>query len=149
MSKKRILTDEEKMKIQEAKEELKRYRKEIKYIQEKEDDIEETKAFLERTTTRLSKTKTSNNSMTTDKFSDNIDKLNEIENEIPNKLYNLLKKKFMIEEKIEKLEQPYKNILFFRYARGKNWGNIANEMDYTVKYIYELHGEALYQYSKI
>lgn len=149
MSKKRILTEAEKIKIQEAKEELRNYKKEIEYIKEKEDDIEEIRELLEKTTTRFSKTKTSNNNMCTDKFSDGIDKLNELKKEIPDKLYKLLKKKFEIDSKIEQLEQPYKNILFYRYARGKSWNSIAKYMGYTVDYVYDLHGEALYLYSKV
>ena len=53
MSKKRILTDEEKTKIAEAKEELKQYREEVLYIQEKSDDVEEINSILEKTTTKL------------------------------------------------------------------------------------------------
>lgn len=150
MSKKRILTDEEKEKIQESKEELKRYRKEIKYIQEKEDDIEETKAFLERTTTRLSKTKTSNNSITTDKFSDQIDKINKIDKEIPNRLAEMLEMKLRIDEKIDKLEYPERDVLFMRYSRGQNWKYIINALGLeSERRVYQIHGDALYNYSKL
>ena len=62
---------------------------------------------------------------------------------------DLLIKKFKIDDKIDMIEQPYKNILFYRYSRGKNWNDVANELGYTRDYACELHGEALYLYSKI
>lgn len=146
---KRNLTEEEKVKIQNAKQELREYRENLKYINEKQDDIEELKAILEKTTTRLSKTKASNNSMSTDKFSDGIDRLNELENTYDTKLQEILLKKLAIDDKIELVEQPYKNILFYRYARVKEWKDVAKELGYTIPYVWELHGEALYLYSKI
>lgn len=150
MSKKRILTDEEKQKIQEVKQELQKYRKEVLYIQEKEADIEETKAFLERTTTRLSKTKTSNNSMTTDKFSDQIDKINEMDKEIPERLAKMLEMKFEIDKEIDKLEYPERDVLFMRYTRGQSWRYIMNALKIeTERRVYQIHGDALYNYSKI
>lgn len=147
---KRILTEEEKQKIQEAKEELREYRKDVKYIQEKEDDIEEVKGFLEKTTTRLSKTKTSNNSMSTDKFSDSLDKIDELEKEIPDRMVKLLEKKFEIDTKIDKLEYPHRDVLFMRYSRGKSWRYIIGELGIeTERRVYQIHGEALYKYSKL
>ena len=145
----RQLTEEEKIKIQNAKQELREYRENLKYINEKQDDIEELKAILEKTTTRLSKTKTSNNSMSADKFSDGIDRLHELEKDYDKKLQDILLKKFVIDDKIELVEQPYKNILFYRYARGKEWKDIADQLGYNTQYVFELHGEALYLYSKI
>ena len=62
---------------------------------------------------------------------------------------DLLIKKFQIDDKIELVEQPYKNILFYRYTRGKSWNDVAKELGYTRDYACELHGEALYLYSKI
>ena len=61
----------------------------------------------------------------------------------------LLLKKFKIDDKIELLVQPYRNVLFYRYTRGKAWKDVADELGYKEDYIYELHGEALYLYSKI
>lgn len=149
MSKKRILTDEEKEKIQEAKEELKKYREEVLYIQEKSDDVEEINSILEKTTTRLSKTKTSNTSMSTDKFSNSIDKLNSLEKEIPERLEKLLTMKFIIDEKIDKLKYPERDVLFLRYTRGKEWHHIAKDLKYDIRYVHKIHSEALYLYSNL
>ena len=145
---KRILTEEEKIKIQEAKNELNEYRENIKYIEEKLNDTEEIKSKVEKVTTTLSLTKT-NSSGNSDKFGDAISRLEELKIDCTEKMQELLIKKFNIDEKIEKIEQPYRNILFYRYARGKNWNDVADELGYTREYICDLHGEALYLYSKI
>lgn len=150
MSKKRTLTDEEKIKIAEAKEELKQYREEVLYIQEKSDDIEEINSILEKTTTRLSKTKISNNNMSTDKFSNNIDKLNSLEKEIPERLEKLLTMKFNIDEKIDKLKYPERDVLFLRYTRGKSWREITSSLKFeSDRRTFQIHGDALLKYSKI
>lgn len=146
---KRNLTEEEKTKIQEAKKELNEYRENIKYIEEKLNDTEEVKAKVEKVTTTLSMTKTNSSSESNDKFGDAIDRLEELKLDCTEKMQELLVNKFKIDEKIEKVEQPYKNVLFYRYTRGMSWNKVADELGYTIQYIWELHGEALYLYSKI
>lgn len=146
---KRILTEEEKQKISEAKQELNDYRENIKYIEEKLDDTEEVKSKVEKVTTILSLTKSNASNESTDKFADAINRLEELKIDCTEKMQKLLISKFIIDEKIEKIEQPYKNILFYRYTRGKKWEDIADELGYTREYACELHGEALYLYSKL
>lgn len=146
---KRILTEEEKQKIQEAKKELNEYRDNIKYIEGRLEDTEEVKARVEKITTTYSETKTNSSSESTDKFADAISRLEELKLDCTDKMQELLKNKFKIDDKIEKVEQPYKNVLFYRYARGMGWTKVADELGYTIQYIWELHGEALYLYSKI
>ena len=145
---KRNLTEEEVKKIQKSKEELNQYKEDIKYIEEKLNDTEEVKSKIEKITTTISFTKTNNNS-DNDKFSNAISRLEELKIDCTKKMQQLLIKKFMIDDKIELLDQPYKNILFFRYTRAKSWRDIAEELGYTESYIYDLHGEALYLFSKL
>lgn len=146
---KRNLTEEEKAKVQIAKQELNEYRENIKYIEEKLNDTEEVRSRVERVTTILSPTKTNSSSESPDKFADAISKLEELKIDCTEKMEKLLIKKFMIDDKIEEVEQPYRNILFYRYTRGKSWNDVANELGYTREYVCDLHGEALYLYSKI
>lgn len=146
---KRILTEEEKEKIAEAKKELNEYRANIKYIEEKLNDTEEVRTKVEKITPTLSLTKTNSSSESPDKFADAISKLEELKLDCTEKMQELLMKKFTIDDKIEKIEQPYRNVLFFRYTRGKEWKEVASELGYTEDYIYDLHGEALYLYSKL
>lgn len=147
--KKRILTEEEKNKIAMAKQELNEYRENIKYIEEKLDDVEEVKSRVEKVTSTISLTKTNSTNERVDKFADAISKLEELKIDCTEKMKNLLLKKFNIDDKIEKVEQPYRNVLFYRYTRGKSWDDVADELGYTVRNALILHGEALYLYSKI
>lgn len=135
------------MTIQEAKQELKEYRDNIAYIRGKKEDLEEMRTYLEKTTTRLSKTRTSNNSMGSDKIIDGISRMDAIEKEYDKKLQELLLKKFMVDDKIDKLDEPYRTLLFYRYTRRKSWQEVAKEIDYGVDNTYKLHGKALYYYS--
>lgn len=146
---KRILTEEEKQNIEKAKKELNEYREDIKYIEEKLNDTEEVKSRVEKVTTVLSLTKTNLSSESPDKFADAISRLEELKLDCSDRMKDLLIKKFQIDDKIELVEQPYKNILFYRYTRGKSWNDVAKELGYTRDYVCELHGEALYLYSKI
>lgn len=149
MGKRKELTKEEKEKIEIAKQELKDYRENIKYIEEKMNDTEELKTKLEKITTTLSITKTNTSNTETDKFADGINRLEELKIDCNKKMEDLIVKKFEIDQKIENLEQPYRNILFFRYTRGKSWEAVAENLGYTRQYTCELHGKALYLYSKI
>lgn len=146
---KRILTECEKANIAKAKQELNEYKEDIKYIQEKLNDTEEVKTTVQKITTTLSLAKTNSSKESSDKFADAISKLEELKIDCSEKMQKLLIKKFEIDDKIEKLEQPYRNILFFRYTRNKEWNDVARELGYTRGWVCELHGEALYLYSKL
>lgn len=146
---KRILTEKEKIQIQESKNELNEYRENIKYIEEKLNDTEEIRSKVEKVTTILSLVKINSSNESPDKFADAISRLEDLKIECSKKMEELLIKKFKIDEKIGKIEQPYRNVLFYRYIRGKAWRIVADELGYKEDYIYDLHGEALYLYSKI
>ncbi len=137
------------MTVQEAKQELKEYRDDIRYIQRKQEDLEEMRTHLEKMTTKLSKTKTSNNSMSADKMSDGISRMQAVEKEYDKKLQELVLKKLIVDEKIDKLEEPYRSVLFFRYARRMSWIEVAKELDYEINTAHKLHGKALYLYSQL
>ena len=137
------------MTIEEAKKELREYRDNIKYIEEKQNDIEEIKTRLEKVTSRISMTKTSNINTEGDSFSNGIIKLQALQQEYDEKLKELMLKKYIIDEKIDKLDTQYRNILFFRYARNMNWDKIAERIGYDERYTYKLHGKALFEYTKI
>ena len=145
---KRILTEEEKKKIAEVKQELKEYREDIKYIEGKLDDAEEVKSNAIRVTASTSFTK-NNSKGDTDKFSEAIDRLEELKIDCTERMKMLLIKKFKIDDKIEELEQPYRNVLFYRYTRRKSWKDVADELGYEVSSVWDLHGDALYLYSKL
>lgn len=143
------LNDEDKNKIAKAKEELREYRENIKYIREMGEDLIELRENIVSTTTKLSPSKTSINSMSADKFSDKLDKINEIEKDRVERLDTLMLKKFIIDKKIDSMKFPYRDVLFMRYARGKSWNKIANELDYDIRHIHRIHSEALLIYANL
>jgi len=147
--KKRILTEEEKAKIIEAKKELKNYKHDIKYINEKIDDTEETKAKLEKITASWLQTKTNSSNESPDKFADVISDVEDLKIECKDRLQALMLKKIDIDNKIDSMKYPYKTLLYLRYVRCKGWVDIASELDYSLRQVHYLHGDALYEYSKI
>ena len=64
-------------------------------------------------------------------------------------LKELQNKQIYIENKIDKMEQPYKTILYSLYIRGKSLVTVASEMNYNYKYICRVHGEALQKYAEL
>lgn len=64
-------------------------------------------------------------------------------------LKSYAQKRKYIEDRIDKMPQPYKNILFLKYLKNNSFDEIASKMNYSSKRIYQLHKEALDKYSKI
>lgn len=49
-----------------------------------------------------------------------------------------------IAHRIQLLEsEDERDVLFYRYIKGMSWWEIAQAMDYSERWIYELHGRAL------
>lgn len=145
---KKKLTAEELEKKDKAKQELKEYRENVTYIKEKRDDIEEYIALIEGTTPKLSYSNTSNNSVT-DKIGNSVGRLEALKKDMNEKLEKLLLRKFLIDNKIDKLKYPYRDILFMRYSRIQDWREIANKLHYDEQYIKNLHGDALILYGSL
>lgn len=61
----------------------------------------------------------------------------------------LKEKQILIENKIDKLGQPYKNILYFRYIKGYNLTEVSAEINEEYDYTRKLHGKALIKYTKV
>lgn len=137
------------MTVQEAKQELKEYRDDLAYIRGKQEDLEEIRTDIEKTTTRLSRTKTSNNSMSSDKMANGIIRMQAVEKEYEKKLNEMILKKLIVDEKIDKLEEPYRSLLFYRYSRRMSWVEVARKIDYSLRDTYRKHGKALYLYSQL
>ena len=146
---KRQLTEDEKIAITKAKEELRDYRYNIRYIEEKLRDIEETKALAFKITPTLSPTKNNGSNINNDKIGDSIARLEQLKDISDYKIKQLLMRKFDIDDKIESLSFPYRDISFYRYTRANDWSEVAKKVGYSERWTLQLHGEALYYYSKI
>ncbi len=55
----------------------------------------------------------------------------------------LLTKKQCIEFYINSLDQPYKTVMYLKYLCFYTFDQIANDMSYSTKRIYQLHSEAM------
>lgn len=66
-----------------------------------------------------------------------------------NLLIELLNKKQLMENKINNIKQPFKNVLYLRYIKTLDYEVIADKMNYSVKRIYQLHNEAIKFYADI
>ena len=137
--------------IEEAKKELREYRDNIKYIEEKQNDAEELRVRIENVKGNVITGMPSGKGDNLDKtpLEDGLDRIEEIEKDCRKKLEELLLKKYIVENKIEQLEQPYKSILFLRYIRGNKLEKISNELGYSYEHLCRLHGKALGKYAEI
>lgn len=59
------------------------------------------------------------------------------------------KKQVEILNQLEKVKQPYRLILEKAYIQGKSLVTVASEMNYTYKYLVNMHGEALNQFDGV
>lgn len=138
------------MDLEAAKKELREYRDNIKYIDEKQLDSEELKARILNISAKLSdmpRGKGTNPERAP--LEETLDKLQEIEKDCSNKLQELLLKKFVVENKIEQLEQPYKSILYLKYMRGMNLYIVSKELNYSYSHIKNMSKEALEKYANL
>lgn len=138
------------MTIEEVKEELKEYKENIKYIREKQEDVIDTKSLITKTTSFLDTNKTTGGKNNYDKIGNGLSRLEDLGNVISDRVTELLLKKFIIDEKIDKMKYPHRDVLFYRYARSKSWREISKELGYDENYVRgELHGEALKKYANL
>ena len=148
MSKKRILTDEEKEKIQEAKKELNDYIYNKRLIDKKIEDIIERKTLIEKITVELSNLPHGSKKIQ-DTQSETLVEVIDLTNSLELYIKELKEKTIIIEQKIDKLEQPFKNILYFKYIKGFNLTEVSNEINKEYDYTRKLHNIAIYKYSRI
>lgn len=57
-------------------------------------------------------------------------------------------KQKLIIQQLNKVEQPFRLILDKVYIQGKSLVKVADEMNYTYKYLINMHGEALKQFDR-
>lgn len=82
-------------------------------------------------------------------MAENLVEILDLTKDLERYLQELKSKQIEIETKIDKLEQPYKNILYFRYIKGYNLTEVSNEINEEYDYTRKLHGTALIKYVEI
>ena len=70
--------------------------------------------------------------------------LDEMINELIEERYLRIKTYQQITKQIKQMKsENEKDVLFYRYIRGLDWWEIAEKMNYSERWIYKIHGEAL------
>ena len=136
------------MKESEAKKELKKYLDNQKLYNDNLEDIEREVSNSERMTSILSKVKTFSNVLS-DKVGDGAAKIIDLTDENFKLCFELAESKQTIENKIKTLKQPYKNILYYHYIKGKKLSEVSTIIDRSYSYTKKLHREAIKLYAKI
>ena len=131
-----------------VKQELKDYIYEKKWIEEKLEDIKERRSLLDNITNILSDMPKGSKKVY-DSQVESLAKILDLTNDLEKCLKELKIKQVEIEKKINKIEQPYKNILYFRYIKGYNLTEVSAEIDEEYDYTRKLHGTALIKYAML
>ena len=82
-------------------------------------------------------------------MAEKLSKLLDSVNDIVNQISNMNKKQVEIEKQLDKIEQPYKNILYKMYIKGNSLVGVASAMNYNYEYICKLHGIALKKFEEV
>ena len=133
--------------MEETKRELGAYLQDKKLLKEKEDDLEELITRATKITTELSDMPKGTPQLQ-DKMAELASQIVDMKNEKYGQIIKMYKTKKQIEDKIDLLEQPYRNILYFKYIKGKNLTEVANIINKEYKWTCKLYGEALKKYKE-
>ncbi len=134
--------------LEKAKQELKDYIYEKRWIDERLEDIKERKSLLDNITSTLSDMPKGSKQVY-DSQAEKLVKILDLTNDLEKYLNELKEKQILIENKIDKIGQPYKNILYFRYIKGYNLTEVSAEINEEYDYTRKLHGIALIKYAKV
>lgn len=134
--------------MEETKRELGAYLQDKKLLKEKEDDLEELITRATKITTELSDMPKGTPKLE-DRMAELASQIVDMKNEKYWQIIKMYKTKKQIEDKIDLLEQPYRNILYFKYIKGKNLTEVANVIGYNYKWTCEMHGYALKKYKEL
>lgn len=133
--------------MEETKKELNSYLQDKKLLKEKENDLEELITRATKITKELSDMP-KGDSKIQDKMAELASQIVDMENEKYEQIIKMYNTKKQIEDKIDLLEQPYKNILYFKYIKDKNLTEVANIINKEYKFTCKLHGKALKKYKE-
>ena len=123
---------------------LKEFRYQLIYMKEREEELLELKSNVESVTSYISGMPSSKNPRRLEtKIAHYMDELEKLKL----KNFNLIRERWEIEEKIDKLEQPYKNIIYFYYIKGYSISQLAQMFQYSESHIKLLKKKSLLQFN--
>lgn len=124
------------------REDLKNYKHNQMWIKDQMNYIEAQKETINRLNSTLSDMPKGSRKVN-DTEAENISKLMDSFDKMMKIIIQEEEKQKKIVEQINKIEFPYRNILFKTYIQGKSLVKTASEMDYDYKYMCKMHGFAL------
>lgn len=126
-----------------AKEELKRYVYEVQFHKEVVLEIKNIEAEIAK---KASKYKSYTSLEDKELVDKDIERLNEALLRQTDKLKSTEAFIAKVENTIAKIDQPLKNVLYFRYVKLYKYSAIAVKMGYSIQRIFQLNREALKKY---
>ncbi len=127
--------------------ELEQYKYDCEYVKEKKKELEDLVNGIKDLAERLRFYK--DNNFNVEEYKERLDMMIEKSNVEEKRLLEILERKQTIEEKINLLDQPYRNVLYLKYIRAYTIDEVALNMNYSSKRIYQLHRIALEKYLEV
>lgn len=124
------------------REDLKNYKYNQIWIKDQTEYIETQKETINRLNSILSDMP-KGSKVAYDSEAEKIAELMDMFNELMQKIIKEKELQNKIVEQVNKIEFPYRNILYKVYIQGKSLVKTASEMDYDYKYMCKMHGFAL------
>jgi DNA-directed RNA polymerase specialized sigma subunit len=131
-----------------AKEELLKYRFKMKRVEQTLEDYENFKTRAEKMTAIISETSAHTNKIS-DKVGDNAIMMAELSKKYETRWKEAEKELNRILELIEKLDDPYRDILYYRYIKFYDLKSVGDKVGYSYDRIKHLHGIALLKYKEV
>ena len=113
-----------------------------------ENELEELTSKATKSTTDLNAGGTGGNN-NNDKIGEYVAAIVELKDKKYNKIIEMYKNKESIEKKIDKVAQPYKNILYYKYIKGLTLTEVAVKMNFCYEVVCRKHGIALKLYKEV
>lgn len=80
-------------------------------------------------------------------LSDYASELDKLERDLVSERYRRVMLYKDISSRIKSLKSKNENdVMFYRYIKGLDWWEIADTMNYTERWVYKLHGKALFHF---
>ena len=131
-----------------TREDLKEYKYNQEWIKGRLEYIEEYRTSITNITSVISDMPKGSREVQ-DSMAEKIAELIDMVNELLDDVLEENKKQKEITDQLKLVEQPYRLILDKMYIQGKSLVVVASEMNYTYKYIINMHGIALNKFDEV
>lgn len=119
-------------------------------IDSKLEQLATLKSLSMKVTTSFTQEKISGGNIEKSRMENTIVKVIDLEHEINEDIDRFVDLKRDIQDTINKMENiNYQLLLEMRYLSGKNWEEIAEQLNYNNRTVFKVHGRALKQFERI